>query len=187
MSPRRRRAALVTDLRPSEQAALLARLAQRRDAVGEAVRDEIERLVAVVDPDEIAADVQLTLEFLDVETLWARAGEHRHGYTAPHEAAWEALEEALAPFVGRLGWYHAAGRLDAYDDYALGVLRGLYDFHHDSDTEWKAWAPDDPREAFGQVLDTWERHRDGPTERQAMRVRLATWCPGWERDVNLGS
>ena len=177
----------MSDLRPAEQAALLERLAERRDGVGEAVRGEIERLVARVDPDEVAGDVQLDLEDLDVESLWARAGANRCGYTEPHEAAWEALEELLAPYVERLGWYHAAGRTDAYDAYALGVLRGLYAFHHDSDTEWKAWAPDDPREAFRQVLHTWTLHREGPAERQAMRDRLATWCPGWERDVDLGS
>ena len=179
MSPQKRRPARVGDLRPSEQATLLERLAKRRDAVGQAVRDEIERLVAAVDPDEVAGEVQVDLELIAVETILDRAGEDRHGYTAPHDAAWEVLEETLEPYRERLDWYRAAGRLDAYDAYALGVLQGLYDFHHESDAEWKVWAPDDAAEAFARVFDAWKRHRRGATERQAMAERLAERCPGW--------
>jgi len=179
MSPKKRRPARVSDLRPSEQATLLERLATRKDAVGDAVRDEIERLVAAVDPDEVAGDVQFDLELLDVESLWARSGRHRYGYTDPQEAAWEMLENALAPHRERLNWYRAAGRPEAYDAYALGVLQGLYDFHHESDAEWKAWAPDDAGEAFAWVLDEWKRHRRGDAERQAMWDQLAERCPGW--------
>jgi len=39
----------------------------------------------------------------------------------------------------------AAGRTDAYDATAPAILRGLYAFHHDSDSDWTAWAPDDAR------------------------------------------
>ena len=66
---------------------------------------------------------------------------------------------------------------------AIGVLRGLYDFHHDSDAQWKEWSPDNVGEAFAWVLREWEKRRKGTTARQAMRDRLATCCPRWERGV----
>jgi hypothetical protein len=66
------------------------------------------------------------------------------------------------------------------------VLRGLYDFHHEAgDATWMEVAPDDLREIFAWVLREWQKRRKGAAERQAMRDRLATWCPGWERDVGV--
>ncbi len=93
------------------------------------------------------------------------------------------LEETLQPHVERLSWYHDAGRHDACDAYALGVLRGIYEFHHDGDALWKEAAPDDLREIFAWVLREWQERRTGATERQTMCDHLATWCPSWERDA----
>jgi hypothetical protein len=183
MSPKKRRAPRVDDLRPSEQATLLTTLAQRTDAVGKAVREEMERLLATVDPEAVAGEVQLDLELIDADAIAARSGEDRYGYTAPYDAAWQVLEETLEPHVERMTWYHAAGREEAFDAYALGVLKGLYDFHHESEAEWTDLAPDDAVEAYRWVLDEWKRRRTGDEDRQAMRDRLATWCPTWERGL----
>ncbi len=182
MSRKKRRAPSVDDLRPFEQTAVLTTLVQRADAVGEAVREEIERHLASVDPDGVACEVQLDLEFIDVNTIFARSGRHCYGYTAPEEAAWQVLEETLEPYLERLKWYHAAGRDEACDAYALGVLRGLYDFHHDSEAEWKEHSPDNARDMFGWVLQAWEERRKGTAEREAMLDQLATYCPRWQRD-----
>jgi len=184
LSKKRRRAPGVSDLRPSEQSAVLTTLARRRDAVGEAVREAIERHLAGVDPEAIASEVQFDLEHIDVDAIAARSGSDRYGYTAPCEAAWQELEETLEPHLERLRWYHDADRGEACDAYALGVLRGIYDYDHDSAAEWKAWSPDDAREAFGWVLRAWQKRRKGSAVRQAMRDRVATWCPGWERDAS---
>ena len=183
MSKKQRQAPSVNDLRPFEQATVLATLAERDDVVGEAVQEEIERHLATVDPEGVACDVQFDFEFIDVDTIYARSGRHGYGYTAPEEAAWQVLEETIEPYLQRMQWYHGAGRDEACDAYALGILRGLYDFHHDSEAEWKALAPDDTLELFEEVLLAWQQRRKGAAERQAMRDHLATWCPGWERDV----
>jgi hypothetical protein len=183
MSRKKRQPPSVNDLRPFEQTVVLTTLAERNDAVGAAVRKEIERLLADVDPASVASEVQLDLEFIELDTIEARSGPDRYGYTAPEEAAWQVLEQTLEPYLERMEWYHRAGRDEACDAYALGVLRGLYDFHHDSEAEWKERSPDDAREMFGGVLRAWHRRRKGTTERQAMRDQLATCCPGWERDV----
>ena len=180
---KKRKASSVNDLRPVEQAVVLETLAARNDAVGEAVREEIERLLAAVDPESIAGEVQVDLELIDTDTIEDRSGTDRYGYTAPDEAAWEVLEEALASYLERMKWYHSAGRDGACDAYAFGVLRGLFVFHHESEAEWTELAPDDVREMFGSVLREWQRLRKGTAERDAMRDQLATWCPGWERDV----
>ena len=182
MSRKKRHPPSVNDLRPFEQAEVLTTLASRADAVGEAVQKEIERVLANVDPEGVACEVQFDLEFIDVETIAARSGRHRYGYTAPEEAAFQVLEETLEPHLARMKWYHGAGRDEACDAYALGVLRGLYDFHHDSEAEWKDLSPDNARDMFGWVLREWEERRKGNAERQARRDLLITYCPRWERD-----
>jgi hypothetical protein len=185
MSPKKRRAPRVEDLRPHERSMVLTLLAQRKDAVGKAVRDEIERFIASVDVEAVAGDVVSDLDAIDEDAIAARSGEDRYGYTAPYDAVWEVLEETLEPHVERLCWYHDAGRHEACDPYALGVLRGLYDFHREGDATWMEVAPDDLREIFAWVLREWQKRRTGAAERQAMRDHLATWCPGWERDVDV--
>ena len=145
----------------------------------------IERHLATVDPESVACDVQFDFEFIDVDTIYARSGRHHDGYTAPEEATWQVLEETIEPYLKRMQWYHGAGRDEACDTYALGVLRGLYDFHHDSEAEWKELAPDDARETFGWALRAWQQRRKGAAERQAMRDQLATWCASWKRDGTL--
>jgi hypothetical protein len=140
------------DLRPHERSMVLTRLAQRADAVGEAVRHEIERLVVSVDVEAVAAEVEVDLDLIHEDVLAARSGSDRYGYTAPHEAVWEVLEETLQRHVERLSWFYDAGRHEACDAYALGVLRGLYAFHHAGDATWKELAPDDLRELFAWVV-----------------------------------
>jgi hypothetical protein len=185
MSPKKRLAPRVEDLRPHELSMVLTRLAQRTDAVGEAVREEIERLVVSVDVEAVAAEVEVDLELIDEDEIGARSGSDRYGYTVPYEAVWEVLEETLQPHVDRLAWFFEAGRHEACDAYALGVFRGLYDFHHTGDATWKELAPDDLRELFAWVLRAWQERRTGAAERQAMRDHLATWCAGWEGDVDV--
>ena len=185
MSSKKPRAPRVEDLRPHEHMAVLTRLAQRNDAVGKAVREEIERLIAGVDVEAVAAEVEMDLAGIDEDEIAARSGEDRYGYTAPYEAAWQVLEETLQPHVERLSWFYDAGRHDACDAYALGVLRGIYDFHLEGDAPWKESAPDDLRELFGWVLREWQGRRTGVAERQTMRDHLATWCPTWERDAGV--
>jgi len=185
MSKKQRKAPSINDLRPFEQATVLATLAERDDVVGKAVREEIERQLATVDPESVACDVQFDFEFIDVDTIYARSGRHRDGYTAPEEATWQVLEETIEPYLKRMQWYHGAGRDEACDTYALGVLRGLYDFHHDSEAEWKEHMPDHVRDMFEWVLHEWQQRRKGAAERQAMRDHLATWCASWKRDGTL--
>lgn len=70
MSPQTRRTARVEELRASEHEELPARLVQSTDAVVEAVREKIERVVASVDSDDKAGAVQSRLERIDIEAEW---------------------------------------------------------------------------------------------------------------------
>lgn len=171
----------VNDRRPLEQAAVLTVLARRADAVGGAVRAEIERHRERVDPELVADEVRFDLEHIDVETITARSGSDEYGCTAPYEAAWQVREGALESYLARLKCYHGASRVETCDASALGVLRGLTGFRHSSDVERTSWSPDGVGEAFVWILGEWQRLRAGAAARQAMRDGHATFCPGWER------
>jgi len=40
----------------------------------------------------------------------------------------------------------------------MGVLKGIYMYEHDSNSEFKDWATDIPGECFRELLDKWKKH-----------------------------
>ncbi len=181
MTDKMRRTPAVDDLRPHEAMEFLRRLWERRGPVGEAVRRELELAFEDVEPESVASEVRSVLEELDVDELFDRSGGDSYGYTDLGDAAWQMVEEALAPYVERLHQYRALGRNDACDGYALGVLQGIYAFELESETAFKPWMADDARQAFDWVIAEWHGARQGAAERQAMKRRLAEACPAWSR------
>jgi hypothetical protein len=91
----------------------------------------------------------------------------------------EMIEEVLEPYVARMRRYHEFGKEDSGDQYALGILQGLYAFHHEAETEFKDSAPDDAGEAFHWVLEEWKKVQNARTARARMRTELAQRCPAW--------
>jgi hypothetical protein len=65
------------------------------------------------------------------------------------------------------------------DEYALGILRGLYEFDQEADTEFKKSAEDDARMAFDELLHEWRRGRPDEFARNWMSKELAEYCSTW--------
>jgi len=131
------------------------------------------------DWDEIAGSVKFDLESIDLEDVWDRAGSHRMGYTSPDEAAWELMEEAMQPYADEISEYDRAGMGEAAFQTRKGVLKGLYIFEHESESEFKTNAPDSAGALFGQTLDDWRKTRPGDAEQAEMKIFLAQECPTW--------
>jgi hypothetical protein len=149
-----------------------ANLAQEIDAVAK-------ELFRYVEIDEMAVDVQMELESLSVEDIWDRSGTTRDGYVDPGEAASEMLEEALKPFRDEVDKYKRLAMLQEADLACQGILKGIYNFHKDSSTEYKEWAVDAPSEYFGVVLDHWKKLLTRRTSFPRMTAFLQTHCPDW--------
>jgi hypothetical protein len=61
----------------------------------------------------------------------------------------------------------------------LGILKGIYEFHKESSTEYKQWAEDAPGEYFAMILNDWGKLFKGPPPFQRMREFLENHCPEW--------
>jgi len=136
------------------------------------------KVLSAVDCDGVAEDVFFSLDILDVEELWDRSGPHRHGYSSPDEVAVEMIEEALRPYQDRLEQYE---RMGMAEQYCMGVLKGIYRFEHESQTEFKDWSPDIPAECFGGILDDWRKHCQARQDRKNMNEFISRECPEWAK------
>ena len=131
-------------------------LTERSEQLVEVIDATARALLDQVDTEDVAMDVQMELELLDVEEVWERSGATRDGYVDPGDAAWQMFEEALKPFENSTEKYKRLSMSTQVRSCCEGILKGIYDFHRDSSTEYKNWAVDAPSEFFGQILDEWK-------------------------------
>ena len=100
---------------------------------------------------------------LDIDELGRRSGRHAGGYVGPTEAAWEILEETIAPFVQDVA-RKVDVRLEAEALAACeGVVLGLYRLDHGKAPELLGGH----RTSLQRPLGTWSS--PGPTGDRAGR------------------
>lgn len=169
---------------PEDAAAILARLV--RDDAGIAKRaaqtaDDLLRDSA--DVDGLAADVQMALDFLDVEDLWDRSGGQRDGYHEPGEEACDMCQEALQPVLEEWRRCRELGRVEDAEHYCMGLLLGLHLFETESKTEFREWAEDVPDGLADQVLSTWSEWCPSTEARDEVTRFLREKCPRFAKTV----
>jgi hypothetical protein len=174
---------VIKKLTPEQALEVVLRLSDKGGAIQDAVAAEARTVLSAVDLDEIASDVFLVLDSVDVQDCWDRAGPSRDGYTSPDEAAVELIEEQLQPFFEQAGRYHEVGMAEAEANYCRGVLLGIYCYEHESKSEVREWAVDIPVECAGALLTEWrERGQDGIST-AAMDEFIRDRCTDWARSL----
>src|SRR4030042_779796 len=63
--------------------------------------------------------------------------------------------------------------------YCMGILKGIYRFEKESESEFKGWATDAPREYFGSILSDWKKECKNPQDLKEMEDFLMENCPEW--------
>ena len=133
--------------------ALLARhpgLAVEAEALARSVIED-------VDVESIAEDVEQAVLDLDLDDLNARAGRKSWGYVEPTEAAWELLEEAVAPYLGEMRRRIELGLEVAAVAACQGIVLGLYRCRDQTTDKVIGWASDAPTKMAGEALATLAR------------------------------
>jgi hypothetical protein len=100
---------LIGKLTPEQALEVIMRLTDKEGTIRDAVLAEAGNVLSEIDLDQIADDVFLVLDSIDVRDCWDRAGNSRDGYTAPDEAAVELIEAQLQPFFDQAGRYPELG------------------------------------------------------------------------------
>jgi hypothetical protein len=169
----------VDDLSGPEALAILRQLWAEGGPLREKLEREIDVYLSRVVPADVMDAVLADLDGITVEELWERSGETPVGYTHPADESWEIVMERLEPYVHGLNRYIRLGKLEESLLYCVGLLEGLYLFGTESNTEFRRWAEDDPKQAFHWVLDKWKKDVTEGSLRTRMRDELSQRCTGW--------
>ena len=144
---------------------------------------EAKRVLAAVDIDEVGEDVFCTLDMIDVQDCWDRAGSGRDGYTSPEDAVVELIEEELQPFVDQMKRYHELNMLKQERDYCAGVILGLYRYEKESKSEFRNWSEDLPMDSAGWLRDEWRERTADKAMRNTMDDFIRERCPDWAKQM----
>ncbi len=184
----RARRVLVDALDGAEAKRLLAALLDVHPELLGEVAGLAEARLGAVTAEDVAEDVAFALECLSVEDIWERAGTQSDGsYMEPGEAAWEVVEEPLAPFLADLTRRIELGRREEATALCRGILLGLYRCSQGEREFLDGHAPDTLEEAAASAVTVWKKGRkaragSGPGTRElaAMRKFLLDAVPEWE-------
>ncbi|MBM3128523.1 MAG: hypothetical protein FJ009_07840 [Chloroflexi bacterium] len=132
------------------------------------------------DVEEIAEDVRAELEGLEVEEVWDRAGQTRHGYVETGEVADEMMQRVLDPYLKDITRFQNLGMTLEAEYLCMGLLQGLYEFEHESKSEFKDWATDLPMGYAEIALEKWREGKPKPAAIGEMRDFIQENLPHWE-------
>jgi hypothetical protein len=121
------RASSLEALTSSERSAVLAWLLREHpELVVDAERFAAE-ILSKPSVERVAADVESAVIGIELDALGARVGHDRgRGYVNETDAAWELIEEAIAPFQSDLERRATLGHLEAATKLVGGIVAGLY-------------------------------------------------------------
>lgn len=165
---------------PNEALKILRQITKIDKNLKKKIIELAEDLFRAVDVEKICEDVFYALDGIDVHELWDRAGPKTDGYTSPEDMSVEMLEEALEPFVQEMQRLldlemHQEAKL-----YCMGILKGIYQFEEDSESEFKDWASDVPGESFGYILKEWAKNMN-KKDKKEMKDFIKKEFPAWSK------
>ena len=146
---------LLSKLTGEQALQVLKGMASDDAGLARKIEMEAKRVLTAVDIDAVGEEVFCTLDMIDVQDCWDRAGSRRDGYTSPDEAAVDLIEEELQPFVEQAKSYHELDMREQERDYCAGVILGLYRYEKESKSEFRNWSEDLPLDSAGCLLDEW--------------------------------
>lgn len=174
---------IIDHLSFTDAVSILRTLADSDEALARRIVEIALARLHGVDPEEVAAVLYDQLGALEVEEVWDRAGETRHGYVEPGEAADQMVEEVLEPFLEELGKYQKLGMNAEANKMCMGLLLGLHRFEHESTSEFKDWAPDAPTVFAEAVVDTWKEDSPDYADIAEVKTFVEGELGGWQACV----
>lgn len=136
---------------------VLKKIINEDKRIAKRIQQIITHIISPVDPEEVAGEIASELDCIEVEDLWDRSGSTRDGYVDTGEMAYEMVEEALSPFLDQLKEYKALSMEKEAKLFCMGIIRGLYLFDTESDTQFREWAEDIAGNIFDGFLITWKK------------------------------
>lgn len=169
---------LFERISPNEALKILRQLAKSDKKLKAKIMELAQDLITEIDVEEVSGGVFFALDIIDVHDLWDQAGPSRDGYISSEDMAFEMVEETLEPFHEELKRLLDLKMYPEAKLYCMGLLKGLYLYQKESESEFKDWATDIPGECFGEVLRKWVKGQTDEDKKE-MRDFIAQECPEW--------
>jgi hypothetical protein len=161
-------------LTAGEASAVLRELLSSHPDVLADARRAANALLASVTFADVAKSVFDALLALDLDDL--DAGPRASGYVEPSEAAWKAIEEAVAPYFHDLERRMKLRHANEATELCKGIVLGLYRAEHRG-FELLEYAEDCPSELAGHAVDIWQRRRRNYV---LPRTFIEKFTPDWD-------
>ena len=174
-------AKIIDQITPGQAVSVLRNLWHAYPDFRVRIEAEIKNALTIVDYNEVASDVESSLDFLDEEELYDRSGPSRTGYHDPAEMAGIMVEEVLAPYQDQLKRYYEMGMHHEAKEFCKGVLKGLYEYARNSSTPFSQYAMDAPAEMFGWILDEWKKKNKKKVDQAEMKKFIEKECSDWSK------
>jgi hypothetical protein len=147
-----RKGKVLARLYPDEAVAVLHALLERHPELLPEAEGLAKTVVADVDVESIAEEVEHAVLEIDLDDLGARTGRTSWGYVERAEAACELLEEALEPFLTEMKRRVELGFKAAAVGVCQGIVLGLYQCRGKNPDQVLGWAEDFPAETAVQAV-----------------------------------
>ena len=130
--------------------------------------------------EDVADEVFWDLDSLEVEEIWDSSGATRYGYVDPVDKAWEMFENAIEPYLDELKKCQDLKLSKEAKKHCMGILKGIYQFEKESESEYKDWAVDVPDGIFEKVFDEWKKHCTDQNDIKEVKKFIKENFPDWE-------
>ena len=178
---RKQQAKIIDQITPSQAVSVLQNLWHAHPDFRARIEAEIKNALTIVDYNEVARDLESSLDFLDEEELYDRSGASRSGYHDPGEMAIIMVEEVLTPYQEQLKRYYEMDMHREAKELCKGVLKGLYEYARNSSTPFSQYAMDAPAEMFGWILDEWKKKNKKKVDQVEMEEFIKKECSDWSK------
>ncbi len=170
---------LIDKISPNEALKILKQLAKADKNIRIKIIEIADIIIRDFDIEEICDDVFLVLNGMDVEELWDRSGSSRFGYVSPEDMAVEMMEEELEPYNQEVIRLCELKMQKEAKLYCMGVLKGIYKYDQESESDFKDRAADVPVECYSYLLDDWKKRSTSNKDIEEMNSFLKKECSRW--------
>lgn len=135
---------------------ILKMLVEKHPSMIKSIQEVINELDCDLNANQIANELFVELDLLDVEDLWHNSGATRHGYVDPIDLAFDMMEEVVEPYMKKFRKLSSNSKWEEAKTICMGILMGLSDFETKSNSEFKDWAPDVSDTLQSNLIDEWK-------------------------------
>lgn len=141
----------------SEEALALLHILAKDEVIRLKIEKVAKEYLSKIDIQELAGEVYINLNSLDVTELWDNSGPTTYGYEDPNDMAWEMFEEVLSPYIEQLKKYKKLKMDLQAKQYCIGLLQGIKNYQKKSKSKFKDWATDADTDAMDNIFDIWKK------------------------------